>query len=409
MSLVGAIISNPLIEIAIRLLGLSLLSFAVTLTVSLFYFVRVGKPIPEGPALIIGLGAVAIYLNTRLIFIQFVGDAGDPLTVDEAVLNVGVFVAAGGATYGGRHAASRIGESDRFKQLRFHPDLSPLVRATGRYITVRLPDDASDIEDIEGYDPVQEETKEALAGQTIDFPRGLTLTELEYQLVGRLKEEHDIGYVDVELTANGTIEYIAIGQRAAGIGPTLPPRSAAVAVRADPPFSATPGDMVQIWDVSEDGTESRVGTGELRASVGQVATVAVEESVAQQIDPTRDYRLMTLAAETNPEREFAAMLRRGDETMSIFELTDESPFVGNPIGTIEATVIAIQKGSGEVETIPKRDRLLEAGDVIFVIGRPDALRKLDGATGTSKTSPPVLAAEHTSTPGATLEPDGSED
>lgn len=373
MTLLTTILSNPLVEAGLRIVGLSLLAAAVTTLVTYVYRVRARAELPEGATLIIGLGVVAIYLNTRLVFIQFVGETGDPFSVAEALLNVSVFVAAGVASYGGRRLGTWAGASERFSWGRLQPDFSPLVRATGRYITVTLPDE---IADIEGYDPVEDETRAALAGRSLDFPRGLTLAELETGLITRLKEEHDIGYVDVDLTADGTVEYFAVGRRVAGIGPTLPPKTAAVAVRADPPFSATPGDTVQVWRVV-DGEETRIGTAELRASVGSVATLAMEESLADRIDLAAEYRLMTLSADSHPDREFAGMLRRGEETMSVVEIGAGSPLVGTPISALDVTVIAVVTAGGEVETIPAREWTIEAGERLFAIGRPDVLRKLE--------------------------------
>ena len=375
MTLLTTILSNPLVEAGLRIVGLSLLAAAVTTLVTYVYRVRARAELPEGATLIIGLGVVAIYLNTRLVFIQFVGETGDPFSVAEALLNVSVFVAAGVASYGGRRLGTWAGASERFSWGRLQPDFSPLVRATGRYITVTLPDE---IADIEGYDPVEDETRAALAGRSLDFPRGLTLAELETGLITRLKEEHDIGYVDVDLTADGTVEYFAVGRRVAGIGPTLPPKTAAVAVRADPPFSATPGDTVQVWRVV-DGEETRIGTAELRASVGSVATLAMEESLADRIDLAAEYRLMTLSADSHPDREFAGMLRRGEETMSVVEIGTGSPLVGSPISALDVTVIAVRTAGSEVETIPAREWTIEAGEQLFAIGRPDVLRRLDAA------------------------------
>ncbi|MFC7212212.1 cation:proton antiporter regulatory subunit [Natronoarchaeum sp. GCM10025321] len=377
MNFLTMLVSHPLVAAAIRIAGLALLAGAVTTLATYMYRVRARTELPEGATLIIGLGVVAIYLNTRLVFVQFVGGTGDPFSVSEALVNVGVFVVAGIASYGGRRLGDWAGTSERISWGRLQPDFSPIVRAAGRFITVTLPDE---IDDIEGYDPVEEETRQALAGRKLDFPRGLTVTELESGLTARLKEGHDIGYVDVDLALDGTVEYFAVGRRVAGIGPTLPPKTAAVAVRADPPFSATPGDTVQIWDVA-DGRDERIGTAELRASVDSVATLATDETVAARIDPTTEYRLMTLSADPHPDREFAAMLRRGEETMGVVEIGADSPLVGKPIGALDATIIAVRSHGGAVETIPERERSIEIGDALFAIGRPDELRKLEAANG----------------------------
>lgn len=378
MTLATAVLSNPLVRMVLRVLGLALLAGTVTAVVSFVYRARVRTQFPEGATLIVGLGVVAISLNTRLVFVQFVGTGGDLLSVSEALLNVVVFFVAGIASYGGRYAGNKLGASGRLSWKWLQPDFAPIVRATGRFITVTIPED---IDDITGYAAVQEETKTALAGRALDFPRGLTVEELQSQLSDRLKEAHNIGYVDVELTTEGDIEYLAVGQRPAGLGPTLPPNSAAVAVRADPPFSATAGDTVQLWH-SSDGTEERLGTGELRASAGAVVTLAVDEDVAASVDPTVDHRLMTLSADSYPDREFAAMLRRGDETMHLVEVSAESPLVGTSVGALDVTVIAIRTPAGEVNTIPKRGHVLQAGDCLFAIGRPELLRKLVAVQGT---------------------------
>lgn len=369
----GVVLGHPIVLAAARILALALLAAVVTAAVSFFYRIRTNQLFPEGATVLVGLGVVALVLNTRLVLVQFIGETADPLTALEAGINVAVFIVAGAASYGGRRAGDRLGTSERIKGGRLQPDFSPLVRAVGRYITVTLPEE---IEDIEGYDPVDPATKKTLAEKRLDFPRGLTVAELRTQLTARLREEYDVGYVDVELAEDGTVEYLAVGQRAAGIGPTLPPQSAAVAVRADPPFSATAGDTVQLWRV-EEGTETLVGRAELRASVGGVVTVVTSESIARAVDPTVEYRLMTLSADAHPEREFAAMLRREDETMSVVELAAESPLVGNTIGSLAVTVIAVRAAGGDIETIPERDRVLEAGDTLFALGRPDILRRLE--------------------------------
>lgn len=396
MSVIASILSHSLVEFVLRIAGLALLAGAVTTVATFVYRARVRTQFPEGATLILGLGVVAIYLNTRLVFVQFVGEGAEVLTVSEAALNVTVFVVAGIASYGGRYLGDKAAVSDRVNWNWVRPNFSPIVRAAGRFITVTLPED---IEDIAGYDPVHDETKDALRGRTLDFPRGLTVAELQSQLVDRLKEDHHVGYVDVELASDGTVDFLAVGQRRTGVGSTLPPKSAAIAVRADPPFSATPGDTVQVWQTT-DGAEERLGSGELRASVGSVVTVAIDEEAAANVDPTLDHRLMTLSADSYPDREFAAMLRRGDETMDIIEIGSECPLVGNSLGSLDVTVIAVRSATGDVNTIPKRGYVIQAGDGLFAIGRPENLRKLESTRGvavedSSDIAPPVSGADLT--------------
>lgn len=373
MSLVSAVLTNQIVSAVVGILVLSLLAFTVTMLVTFVFQIRVRQPFPEGPTLIVGLGVVALYLNSRLALVQFISNTGDPVTAEEALLNVSAFVAAGVVSYAGRYVGDSVGASKQLPWQSVTPDFSPLVRATGRFITVALPED---IEDIDGYDTIKGDTKKILSGKTMDFPRGLTIEELESQIAVRLKEEYDIGYVDIDLEASGTVQYIAVGQRAVGLGQTLPRQSAAVAIRADPPYSATAGDTVQVWR-TDGGGETLLGTAELRGSVQTVATLVMDEATASEMDPTEDYRLMTLSADSNPEREFAAMLRRGDETMSIVEIPAQSPLIGNSIGTLDVTIIAAQISGGDIETLPKRDHIIQEGECLFALGRPEALRRLE--------------------------------
>lgn len=76
------------------------------------------------------------------------------------------------------------------------------------------------------------------------------------------------------------------------------------------------------------------------------------------------------------------MLRRSEETMSTVDVGDDSPLIGNSIGSIDAAIIAVGGPDGDVVTIPERDRVIQRGDTLFAIGRPDTLRKLDSMKGT---------------------------
>ena len=389
MSVIAVVLNHPFVTWGIQIIGLTLLAAMTTASAAWFYRMRFHERLPDGASLIIGLGIVAVYLNTQLFLIEYVIDDGDPLEFGRALATLAVFVFASMGSLAGLSAGDRFGESERFTWARVDMSLNPIVRATGRYITVTLPDD---IEDIEGYDPVSAETKTAIAGLSMDFPRGLTVQALESQLIERLTDKHDIGYVDVDLTAEGSVSFIAVGQRAAGLGPSLPTGTAAVALRADPPFSATPGDTVEIWLPGED---VHVGTAELRASVESgIVTVVCSKAVADRIDPDTTYRLMTLPAEIHVEREFALILRRHETTMGVIDIDGESQLVGTSLGDIDGAVMAVQHGQ-RVETIPPTDRTIAAEDRLFILARPEGLRALEqlqGVTSTS-TSTAVEAAE----------------
>lgn len=372
MSFHGPLLALEPVVLAAEAVVLGLVAAAVTMGASFLYRLRARAELPDSVALLLGLGSATAGLGTQHIFVQFVGGTPDVLGVPAAAGNVLVLAVAGVAAVAGNQLGLRLATSAWARERSWHLDVSPLVRVTGRAASVTLPDE---IGDVDGYDPVPQEVKEALAGETLDFPRGLTVAQLEEQLALRIQDEHEVGYVDAEVTRDGDVPYLALGHRPAGIGPTLPPGSAAVALRADPPLSATAGDTVQIWRTHPE--PERVATGELRAAVDDVATVAVDEEAAGRLDPTDEHRLVTLPGDENPERDLAAALRRADETLGVLAVDAGGPLEGRTLGSLEVAVIAVEAADGTVETIPSRDRPLAAGEVAYVLGRPEALRRLE--------------------------------
>lgn len=378
--MIDAVFAADAIVLAVRLVGYALLAASCAALAAFVYRNRIAEDLPETAALIVGLGVVAIYLNTRLVLIQFVGDNGNPLTIDSALANLAIFAVAALAAMVGRTAGHRVAGMEKFAWTVRSPGLSPIVRATGRFITVTLP---TEIEDINGYDPVPPETKEAIAGKSFDFQRGLTLEEIEEQLTVRLTKKHEIGYVDIDLDASGAVTYLAVGQGPAGLGETLAPGMAAVAIRADPPFSASPGDTIEIWRGGD--TPESLGMGELRAAIGDVVTVACDRAIARSIDPTISYRIMTHAADQNVDREFVTILRHSPETMSVLEVGPDTPLVRSVVGALEATVLAVQRDD-TVETIPGRDYRIKGGDRLYLLGRPDRIRQVEAVAGVTSIS-----------------------
>jgi hypothetical protein len=99
-------------------------------------------------------------------------------------------------------------------------DVSRLVRTVGRLTAVEVPDE---IGDVVGYEPVEPAVEAQLAGKTRVSPRRLTVAEFRDRFVERLRTDYGVGHVDVEFTDQGTVEYLAVGRRESGIGPTLTP------------------------------------------------------------------------------------------------------------------------------------------------------------------------------------------
>lgn len=364
--------------------GLGALAGVVAAAIALGYRWYARERLPQGIAVLAGLSVVALSLNTTVALTQVIGNNTELLTVRAALTNTTAFVTGAALAVGGSRVGDRLGtDVFAFAGVReLETDVSQFVRAVGRVVTVELPADPDDIEDIENYDPVDHETKEQLAGKTFVFPRRLTVEQLRSRLVDRLRTDYSVGYVDVDLTEAGEVEYLALGSRIAGIGPTLPPGSAAVALRADPAFAASPGDVVQVWRADSE-TAERVTTAEVRGTAGDIATVAVDATEVDRFSPTETYRLVTLPATSRPDREFASLLRAAEETMGVVTVQDGSSLVGTPLGALDVPVVAIRPADGMVESLPARTRVLTPGDTVYAVGRPDALRQLETGTTAS--------------------------
>jgi hypothetical protein len=381
-----------------------------------------GERVPDGLAVLAGLSVVAIYLNTAGALGEVIGGELELLALEAVVFNTVTFLAAGLAAVAGGRIGDRIGVglfaiSGRASLDR---DVNRIVRSVGRMTTVELPEE---IGDIDGYDPVDAATKAKLSGHVLVFPRRLTVGDLRTRFVERLRTDYGVGHVDVEFADDGAIEYLAVGGRESGIGSTLPPGSAAVAIRADPPNNASPGDSVQVWtaprpdatpdpapgadpdadpapDGDTDGTPDAAGTpeattsgagpgtgeppqrvtnAEVRGTADDVVTLAVDESDAKRLETDRRYRLVTLPVEPRADRAFAAQLRTAEETMGVVSVGEGSALAGNPVGALDVAVVAVRTVAGDIVAIPTRNREVAAGETLYAIARPDRLRKLETA------------------------------
>jgi hypothetical protein len=363
-------------EALLQLVGYSLGVLAITGLTALVYRWYTRERIQLGLSLLLGVGTVGTYLNTVGLLNTVIVDQGGDIFEPEAVLfnvvalGVAVLLAPIGRRGGDRLATDLFAVSGA-KQL--DAEVGRIVRTVGRVTPVDLPEE---IGDMEGYDPVAEETKASLAGKTLLFPRRLSVAELRQRLVARLADDYGVGHVDLDLDPEGTVSYLAVGSRAAGLGPTLPAGAVAVAVRADPPTAASPGDVVQVWTTAPE--PRRLATGELRATAGDTATLVVDEADAETLSGDEEYRLVTLPAEPQPDREFAGLLRAADETMGVVAVAEGSELVGATVGDLDVSVAAVRPAAGTVEAIPGRSRTVSAGDTLYVIARPDLLRRLEG-------------------------------
>ena len=365
-----------LLWLVARIVGLAIVGGGLAATAAAIYRWYAGEQIPLGLPVLLSLVVVALYLSTTDALQAVIGGYQGVFDLHVVFVNVITFAAAGAVA----PAGVRIG--DRFGAALFalggrravDGEMSRFVKAVGRVLTVKLPEE---ITDIEGYDPVPPETKADLTGKTLTFPRRLTVEELRDRFVARLKDDYGVGHVDVELTDDGSVEYLAVGSRAAGVGPTLPSGTVAVAIHADPAFAASPGDQVQIW--RPDDPPAQVAMAELRGTAGNVVTVALDEADAASLNDATRYRLVTLPGTPSAEREFAGLLRAADETMDVVTVPAGGELVGTPVSALDVTIVAVRPDNGPVEALPKRSRTLDVGDTVYAIARPEPLRRFVAA------------------------------
>lgn len=361
-----------------RIAGLAVLAAAVAGGVAIAYRWYARERVSNAPAVLVGIAVVAAYLNAQTALGQVMGGEAT-LSVRVALFNVsalaaGTLSALGGVAVGDRLARTVLGGA---RPTAVEGSLNRVVRAVGRVITVELP---ADIADVAGYDPIDPDTKATLEGKSFVFPRGLTVEELRKRLSRRLREDYRVGHVDIEMDEDGTVTHLGLGSRAAGIGPSLPPESAAMAVSADPAHAASAGDLVQVWTREP---RERLLNAEIRGTAGEVVTLAIDAADASKLDPEQRYKLATLPVEERADRELTELLRAAVETLGVVEIHADSSLAGAPVGSLDVTVVAIHAGGPEdrIEALPPGDRILVDGDAVYVIARPDAVRRLEAGAG----------------------------
>lgn len=359
-----------------QLLGIAAMATLPAAAAALVYRSVAEEQIPGWLAVAVGVSVVALYLGTAPA-LEILLDETDPSQLASSLFDIGGLVGAVGGAALGR----AVGDRFAVEVLVWSPthetgdDVSRLAQTVGQVTTVSLP---ATIEDAPGYDPVARQTKEELAGTQFVFPRGLTVEELDARITEQLRSDYGIGVADMRFDEHGDLTSLAVGTRAAGIGATLPPATNAVAVRADPGFSASTGDIVQVW---EPDSMQRVCTGELRGVADDIVTIAIDAADTPKVDPTRRYRLVTLPVNDRPDREFASLLRAAEETFSTVTVEAGSPLHGLPVGALDLTITAVRSDEGDPVPFPDREYRLAPGDLLFVIATPGNLRRLeDGAT-----------------------------
>ena len=378
-------LTEDLLPAVARAAGLVLLSGVLATLIAALYRWYARTRIPGGIAVLVGVSGVGVLLNSTKALALVINDSTEILTIENVLFNVTVLLLAVGAALVGRRSGDRLGESVLvlLGARQVEADVGAIVRTVGRRTAVTLPEE---VEDMDGYDPVPPETKAKFAGETLVFPRRQTVDELARRVAERIKSDYGVGYVDIDLDETGSVTYLAVGSRQAGLGPTLPPETVAVAVHADPASAASAGDVVYVYRATSEGAE-RVARGEVRGVDEDVVTLAVDAAEVDALDAETRYRLVTMPVEPRTDREFASLLRAAAETLGVVTVAEGSSLVGLPIGALDVAVVAVSPLDAPVQVLPSRDRTLVPGETVYAVAEPALLRRLETAASAAGAGP----------------------
>ena len=90
----------------------------------------------------------------------------------------------------------------------------------------------------------------------------------------------------------------------------------------------------------------------------------------------RSYRLVTLPGTLDAERELVSALRAADETVTALAVDAGGSLDGTTVDSLSTLVLAVDRDGDDAVALPSDDLRLAAGDVAYVLGRPEALRRL---------------------------------
>jgi hypothetical protein len=153
------------------------------------------------------------------------------------------------------------------------------------------------VEDIEGFPPLSDGTREAIRSSTWKFPADLSAAELETKLAEKLVSEHNLSEVVVAIDPNGLAE-ISAAPETAGLSRRIPAGKRAVSIETLLPTGMATGDRVSLslpdGSVTGEVVSATSGTGEAPRAPAtdedspQTDGGAVETAEAPARSPTTD-------------------------------------------------------------------------------------------------------------------------
>ncbi|MXR50668.1 potassium transporter TrkA [Halovenus sp. WSH3] len=267
------------------------------------------------------------------------------------------------------------------------------------------------VEDIEGYPPLAEDTRQAIQSTTWKFPVGLSVAELERKVAEKLTEAYSLADVTVTIDSEGLAE-ITAAPESAGLSRRIPTGRRAVSIRTLLPTGLAIGDEVTLTlpdgSVSgpvvsaktdgagtesapkpadsgvktDGGTEEATAERPLQAPTttggrGSV-TVALPPEEARRVVREETTKLTVQSRGKNREYETIDVIERGDNQFQLVPLATGSPFDGVTLEdarfreTFGIAVLAVRRSTDRI-VAPPRSTELVAGDELLIAGSADAI------------------------------------
>ncbi|WP_336328374.1 potassium channel family protein [Halovenus sp. HT40] len=266
------------------------------------------------------------------------------------------------------------------------------------------------VEDIEGYPPLSEETRQAIQASTWKFPVGLSVAELETKVAEKLTDAYSLADVTVSIDSEGLAE-ITAAPETAGLSRRIPTGKRAVSIRTLLPTGLAIGDQVTLalsngtvsGTVVSAKTDGLAPTSETKQSTAVETDGGTDEEVAERPPqaPTttgghgsvtvalppeearrvvrEDVAKLTVNSRgTNREYEALDVLEREDNQFQVVTISPGSPF--DEIALEDAkfrekfgvAVLAVRR-STERLVAPPRSIRLAAGDELVITGTATAI------------------------------------
>ncbi|MBZ6493612.1 hypothetical protein [Natrinema longum] len=366
---------------AIDVVGMALLAGIVGLLAAAGYRWATTRSPPAGAAVLLGLSTVAGHLTYTVLGANVFFD-GIPLDHQfSAGYLLATFLLAGIVAAGGSRLGDRLScQVADLSRIDASGEPAAAIRSAGLAVALELPEA---IAEAEGYRSVDPSVRQALSEATMTLPHGLSTPERRDRIERRVERDYDVGFVDVTMADDGTIDRVLVGRRSAGLGSMLPPKTAGIAIRAECSPAASLGDPVEIRSTGD--RDRLIATGTLRTATGSVATVLVDVDRVDDFAVDERYRLVTRPDEPTDGYEFASTLRTVDETVTTLSIDSDGRFAGEFVGWLPGRVLVLDRAD-ELRPFPEDSETLRAGDDLWILAPPEDLTMVDPADSTNSHS-----------------------